>query len=140
MGSKHHAIYYIKYSTSYGFPALIQFLHVKIIAYQRIINHSFWIFYTGRNDCSFYNKQKNTWMLGNSRFISRVEHDIMLLMLEINPVFPRTHVSFSTVYKTFIRSRDAKRQRGSVSIKAVQFSRVSIVLICTCCTYFNHDY
>ena len=24
-----------------------------------------------------YNKQKNTWVLGNTRFISRVEHDIM---------------------------------------------------------------
>jgi hypothetical protein len=26
-----------------------------------------------------YNKQKNTWMLGNTRFISRVEHDISLV-------------------------------------------------------------
>ena len=29
-------------------------------------------------DCPLYNKQKNTWMLGNTRFISRVEHDISL--------------------------------------------------------------
>jgi hypothetical protein len=28
-------------------------------------------------DCSLYNKQKNTCVLGNTRFISRVEHDIM---------------------------------------------------------------
>ena len=26
--------------------------------------------------CSLYNKQKNTWVLGNTRLISRVEHDI----------------------------------------------------------------
>jgi hypothetical protein len=26
-----------------------------------------------------YNKQKNTWVLGNTRFISRVEHDISLV-------------------------------------------------------------
>ena len=36
------------------------------------------------NLCSFfwytlYNKQKNTWVLGNTRFISRVEHDISLV-------------------------------------------------------------
>jgi hypothetical protein len=40
-------------------------------------------------------------MLGNTRFISRVQHDISLLRyhgqrtLEINLVFPRTHVLFS---------------------------------------------
>ena len=27
-------------------------------------------------DCPLYNKQNNTWVLGNTRFISRVEHDI----------------------------------------------------------------
>ena len=27
-------------------------------------------------DCPLYNKQKNTWVLGNTRFISRVEHDL----------------------------------------------------------------
>jgi hypothetical protein len=37
---------------------------VKIIAFQRL---------------SLYNKQKNTWVLGNTRFISRVEHDISLV-------------------------------------------------------------
>jgi hypothetical protein len=28
---------------------------------------------------TLYNKQKNTWVLGNTRFISRVEHDISLV-------------------------------------------------------------
>ena len=50
--------------------------HVKIIGFQAIINHSFWIFCIGRKECSLYNKQKNTWVLGNTRCISRVEHDI----------------------------------------------------------------
>jgi hypothetical protein len=55
-----------------------------------------------------YNKQKYTWMLGNTRSISRVEHDISLVCcaytleiscstLEINLVLPRTHVLFSTI-------------------------------------------
>ena len=50
--------------------------HVKIIAFQTITNHSFWTFYIGGKPV--YNKQKNTWVLGfgNTRFISRVEHDI----------------------------------------------------------------
>ena len=75
-------------------------LHVKIIAFQTIINHSFSIFYIGRKDCSLYNKQKNTWVLGNTRFISRVEHvsrsfatltlEISCSTLEIYSVFPRT--------------------------------------------------
>ena len=30
-------------------------------------------------DCPLYNKQKNTRVLGNTRFISRVEHDISLV-------------------------------------------------------------
>ena len=54
-------------------------LHVKIIAFQTITNHSFWTFYIGGKPAwSLYNKQKNTctWVLGNTRFISRVEHDI----------------------------------------------------------------
>ena len=56
--------------------------------------------------CSLYNKRKSTWVLGNTRFISRVEHDIShsfaaltreisCSTLEINLVFPRTHVLFS---------------------------------------------
>ena len=49
---------------------------VKIIAFQTLINHSFWIIYIGRKDYSLYNEQKNTWVLGNTRFISRVENDI----------------------------------------------------------------
>ena len=43
---------------------------------QTIINHNFWIFCIGRKDCSLYDKQKNTKVLGNTRFIFCVEHDI----------------------------------------------------------------
>ena len=50
--------------------------HVKIIAFQTIIIHCLWIFYIARKDCSLYNKQNNTCVLGNTRFISRVKHDI----------------------------------------------------------------
>ena len=69
--------------------------HVKIIAFQTITNHSFWTFYIGGKPVVLYNKQKNTWARGNTRFISRVEHDISCPTLEINLVFPRTHVIFS---------------------------------------------
>ena len=80
--------------------------HVKIIAFQTITNHSFWTFYIGGKPVVYYDKQKNTWVLGNTRFISRVEHDIShsfaaltreisCSTLEINLVFPRTHVLFS---------------------------------------------
>ena len=53
--------------------------HVKIIAFQTIIIHCLWIFYIARKDCSLYNKQDNTCVLGNTRFISRVKHDISLV-------------------------------------------------------------
>ena len=43
--------------------------HVKIIAFQLSLF----------KDCPLYNKQKNTWVVGNTRFISRVEHDISLV-------------------------------------------------------------
>ena len=46
--------------------------NVKIIAFQTIIVHCLWIFYIARKDCSLYNKQNNTRVLGNTRFISRV--------------------------------------------------------------------
>ena len=49
--------------------------HVKIIAFQTIITHCVWIFYIARKDCSLCNKQNNTCVLGNTRFISRVKHD-----------------------------------------------------------------
>ena len=72
--------------------------------------------------CSLYNKQKNTWVRGNTRFISRVEHDIPHAFaaltheisgstLGINLVFPRTHVAiipymcFLIVYKTLFTWR-----------------------------------
>ena len=45
--------------------------HVKIIVFQTIIIHCLWIFYIARKDCSLYNKQNNTCLLGNTRFISR---------------------------------------------------------------------
>ena len=50
--------------------------YVKIIAFQTIIIHCLWIFYIARNDCSLYNKQNNTYVVGNTRIISRVKHDI----------------------------------------------------------------
>ena len=50
--------------------------HVKIIAFQTIIIHCLWKFYIARKDCSLYNKQNNACVLGNTRFISRVKHDI----------------------------------------------------------------
>ena len=40
--------------------------HVKIIAFQTIIIHCLWIFYIARKDCSLYNKQNNTRVLGNT--------------------------------------------------------------------------
>ena len=43
--------------------------HEKIITFQTIIIHCLWIFYTARKDCSLYNKQNNTCVLGNTRFI-----------------------------------------------------------------------
>ena len=49
--------------------------HVKIIAFQTIIIHCLWIFYIARKDCSLYNKQNNTCVFGNTRFIPRVKHD-----------------------------------------------------------------
>ena len=66
--------------------------------------------------CSLYNKQKNTWMLGNTRFISRVEHDIShsftaltreisCSTLEINLAFPHSCIILYLLYKVqcFIR-------------------------------------
>ena len=44
--------------------------HEKIITFQTIIVHCLWIFYTARINCSLYNKQNNTCVLENTRFIS----------------------------------------------------------------------
>ena len=52
-------------------------LHVKI-TFQTIVIHCLWIFYIARKDCSLYNEHNNTCVLGNTRFISRVKHDISL--------------------------------------------------------------
>ena len=78
----------------------------KIIAFQAMINHGLWIFQIARKDCGLYNKQKNTWEFGNTRFISRVDHhiphsfavltrEISCSTLEINLLFSRTHALFS---------------------------------------------
>ena len=56
--------------------------HVKIIAFQTIIIHCLWIFYIARKDCSLYNKQNNTYVLGNTRFISSVERDMTLEIIK----------------------------------------------------------
>jgi hypothetical protein len=50
--------------------------HVKIIAFQLSL---FCKNYRFSKDCPLYNKQNNTWVLGNTIFISRVEHDISLV-------------------------------------------------------------
>ena len=79
--------------------------HVKIIAFQTITNHSFWTFYIGEKPVVYIIiNRKIHWVLGNTRFISRVEHDISpsfaaltreisCSTLEKNLVFPRTHVA-----------------------------------------------
>jgi hypothetical protein len=41
-------------------------------------------------------------MLGSTRFISRVEHDISL---EINLIFPRTHVLFSIYWSLTVQEQ-----------------------------------
>jgi hypothetical protein len=50
------------------------FLRVKISFAVKRIATDVLLFFT---EFCLYNKQKNTWVLGNTRFISRVEHDIM---------------------------------------------------------------
>ena len=54
--------------------------HVKIIAFHLSLfckNYRF-------SKTVLYNKQKNTWILGNTRFISRVENSFAALTLEIS--------------------------------------------------------
>jgi hypothetical protein len=83
---------------------------VKIIAFQ---------------DCPLYNKQKNTWVLGNTRFISRVEHDISIVRCahswdimfntrNKSGTIPHTHVLFSisTVYFRQCRNTGINGQRS----------------------------
>jgi hypothetical protein len=52
------------------------FLRVKISFVVKRIATDVLLFFT---KFCLYNKQKNTWVLGNTRFISRVEHDISLV-------------------------------------------------------------
>jgi hypothetical protein len=77
------------------------FLRMKISFVVKRIATDVLLFFT---EFCLYNKQKNIWVLGNTRFISRVElisHSFAALTreicstLEINLVFPRTHVLFS---------------------------------------------
>ena len=49
---------------------------VKIIAFQTNTNHSFWTFYIGGKPVVYIINRKNTWVLGNTRFISHDKHDI----------------------------------------------------------------
>jgi hypothetical protein len=48
---------------------------VKISSVVKHIATDVLLFFT---EFCLYNKHKNTWVLGNTRFISRVEHDIAL--------------------------------------------------------------
>ena len=76
--------------------------HVKIIAFQKIIIHCLWIFYIARKDCSLHNKQNNTcvqaipdlFLVLNmiSHSFAALTREISRSTLEINLVFPRTHV------------------------------------------------
>jgi hypothetical protein len=54
----------------------IRYLRVKISFVVKRIATDVLLFFT---EFCLYNKQKNTWVLGNTRFISRVEHDISLV-------------------------------------------------------------
>ena len=59
--------------------------HVKIIAFQIIINHmasAFWIFYISRKHCSEYNEEKNTWVLGDTSFISSLFNSLLQTRLQ----------------------------------------------------------
>ena len=60
---------------------------VKIIASPTIIIHCVWIFYIARKNCGLYDKQNNTCVLGNTRFIARVinmiSHSFAALTREI---------------------------------------------------------
>jgi hypothetical protein len=78
-------------------------IRVKISFVVKRIATDVLLFFT---EFCLYNKQKNTWLLGNTRFISRVDYmishsfaaltrEISCSTLEINLVFPRTHVLFS---------------------------------------------
>ena len=69
-----------------------EIIYDKTFAFQTITNHSFWTFYIGGEPVVYINKQKNTWVLGNTRLISRVEHDISYV----------THIMFNTRNKSGI--------------------------------------
>ena len=51
--------------------------HIKNSPFkQSLIIASGYSIYIGRKKCNLYNKHKHTWLLANTRCISRVEHDI----------------------------------------------------------------
>ena len=66
--------------------------HLKIIAFQTIINHSFWIFYIGGKIVAcIKDPTKTPWVLGDTRFISRVELNMIFLTRSLHS-FARYHV------------------------------------------------
>ena len=74
--------------------------HVKIIAFQTITNHSFRTFYIGGKPVVYIINRKihvcleipDLFLVLNMIFLTR---EISCSTLEINLVFPRTHVLFS---------------------------------------------
>ena len=80
----------MKYGTLLGIRTLTKLMishvrffmiisHVKIIAFQTIINHCLWIFYNARKDCSLYNKQNNICVLGNTRNKTALKRNLIFL-------------------------------------------------------------
>ena len=64
--------------------------HVKIIAFQTITNHSFWTFYIGGKPVVYIiNRKIHGYLEIPDLFL------VLNITLEINLVFPRTHVLFS---------------------------------------------
>jgi hypothetical protein len=69
--------------------------HVKIIAFQlSLFCKKLSLF----KDCPLYNKQKNIWVLGNTRFISRVEHDISTLEINLHFRAPMYYSLFNNIH------------------------------------------
>ena len=68
--------------------------HVKIIAFQTITNHSFWTFYIGGKPVVYIINRKIHGCL-EIQDLFLVLNMISCSTLEINLVFPRTHVLFS---------------------------------------------
>jgi hypothetical protein len=105
-----------------------------------LFNYRFSIKLSLFKDCPLYNKQKNTWVLGNTRFVSRVVHDISLAFaaltreiscstLEINMVFPRTHLFSMYYYILYYTHLFAIYQFSETLLKTVnQNSKRTIII------------